>query len=157
MLYFAYGSCMDEKSFAETVGMNHFTTLGRAVLSDYTLVFNWCSQKSGTGVADIIPKPDEWMEGVLYQLDDLALPPLDRREGVHEGIYYRKRIQVKYNHQDLKVMTYSVVNKSDQEIKPSVSYLQKIYNGTKKHLSPIYLQKLVEKWEKQFGISSFRG
>ena len=153
--YFAYGSCMDEKSFQNTVGKENYEVVGAAVLKDYQMVFNAYSAKRNGGVADLVFEPGGEMEGVLYRLKPEALEPLDEREGVGIGKYKRIEVNVCYQDHLISAMTYTVVNKEQAEIKPSIEYLQLIYSGAARHLSDSYRAKLAEEWARKFGIADF--
>jgi cation transport regulator ChaC len=153
--YFAYGSCMDEDSFAQTVGSENYQVVGRSVLVDYCLVFNWYNSRNSGGVADVIPSTGEIVEGVLYQLKPEALPPLDKREGVQNGIYRRMDVILFREQKCIQALTYTVINKDPNEFAPSREYAQMIYNGARHFLSPMYRQKLLHTWETKFGLSGF--
>jgi gamma-glutamylcyclotransferase (GGCT)/AIG2-like uncharacterized protein YtfP len=150
ILYFAYGSCMDEVDFKRTV--ERYKVLGNAALQDYKLSFSLYGKSRGGGVADIIFSPEDVVEGVLYQFDSKYLPALDVREGVAEGAYQRIEINVTHQQQLIKVYTYQVVNKSDKEIKPTAEYVRLIVNGLQKHGSEAYLNSFKEKIVQQFQI-----
>jgi cation transport regulator ChaC len=153
--YFAYGSCMDEQSFAQTVGKDHYEVAGAAVLKDYQLVFSAFSKKRNGGVADLVFAPGEEVEGVLYRITPEALEPLDEREGVPSGKYKRMDVHVCFQEQLVRAMTYTIVNKEQEEIKPSKEYLQLIYNGASRFLSDAYRTRLAGEWSSKFGISDF--
>jgi cation transport regulator ChaC len=153
--YFAYGSCMDEDSFAQTVGWENYRIVGRAILVDYSLVFNWYNDRRQGGVADVIPAKGEIVEGVLYQLKPEALPPLDEREGVSRGIYRRVNIVLSWEQKCMEALTYTVVDKAPTEFVPSREYAQLIYNGAKRFLSDTYRKQLIHTWEMKFGLIDF--
>lgn len=150
--YFAYGSCMDENSFKGTVGVGNYKVMGAAKLPDHRLAFTLYSEYRQGGVADIVATQGEEVEGVLYTLHPRALPALDKREGVDVGHYRRISVRIWHQGNWITAETYTVVNKSAVEIKPSRAYLGLIYNGAVSRLSPAYRRRLVEQWSKQFGI-----
>jgi cation transport regulator ChaC len=152
ILYFAYGSCMDELSFKRTVGENGYKLMGRAVLPDFRLAFTLYSPNRMGGVADLLWSPGEKVEGILYQLNPEVLKDLDEREGVSHGRY--KRIQVNVCHQGQKkmAMTYTVVKKESKEVCPHPSYLKEIMRGAGR-LSREYQEQLRKACKERFGIS----
>jgi cation transport regulator ChaC len=151
--YFAYGSCMDERSFAGTVGYGNYQILGRAILSDYRLAFNLYSDYRKGGVADIVPDKGKVVEGILYHLRPEALVPLDEREGVAIGLYRRMNVMVSWEHKRVEAFTYTVVNKELKDLAPSKEYAQLIYNGVKRFLSDHYKEELVQTWKAKFGLT----
>jgi gamma-glutamylcyclotransferase len=153
LYYFAYGSCMDESSFAETVGKDHYQLLGRARLKGYRLAFPLYSpSRGGGGVGDVFPDPGGEMEGVLYRLKPAAWPPLDEREGVPQGTYRRMKVDVIWKGRTVRAVTYTVVNKADREFRPSPLYCRLIMNGARRHLSDAYCRRLVREWKDRFGM-----
>lgn len=152
ILYFAYGSCMDEWSFRQTVGENGYQVMGKAVLQDFRLGFTLYSANRQGGVADILWSPGEKVEGKLYRLKPEVLPYLDEREGVDQGKYKRIQVNVCYKGKKVMAMTYTVVNKEKKEVRPHPSYLEEIMRGAGK-LSEEYQEQLRMSWKERFGIS----
>lgn len=146
---------MDPSSFKLTVHPRHYKVLGMAILRDYTLAFTLNSVSRAGGVADVIPVQGDYVEGILYNLEPAALPPLDEREGVSMGLYQRQNVTVEYHNKRIEAMTYTVVKKSDIEIPPSIEYAQLIYNGAVQYLSFAYQKKLLRLLDKKFGINHF--
>jgi hypothetical protein len=129
-LYFAYGSCMSEKDLARTVKAKK---IGTATLYDYKLGFTRYSIGREGGVADIVPSPSDYVEGVLFEVPNFK--GLDKREG-HPTIYRRKRVKVLMN--EFQVFTYAytyeVLEKSiidPKEYAPSEYYKGLIFEGAK--------------------------
>ncbi|WP_274362838.1 gamma-glutamylcyclotransferase [Paenibacillus thermotolerans] len=142
-LYIAYGSCMSEASFSETVA--NYTRLGRAELEGYRVGFTKYSAKWGGGVADLLPAPGETMEGVLYLLPADEIEPLDEREGANlvPPAYRRTNISVSVDGMRLPAFSYEVADKSKREIAPSDAYMCTILDGTNV-LSGAYAVRLRE-------------
>jgi gamma-glutamylcyclotransferase len=79
MLYFAYGSNLDEAQMrARCPGA---VRAGRAVLANHALTFGGWSVRWGGAVASVKRAPGDEVEGLLYQLDGDNLGRLDRFEG----------------------------------------------------------------------------
>ncbi len=135
-LYFAYGSCMSLKDLARTVDAK---LLGPATLNDYRLAFTKYSKGRQGGVADVIPAAGDYVEGVLFEVDDFQ--ELDKREGAPK-FYQRTLVEVvPVNSNPVSVTTYTVVKKSTKDIKPSKEYLRIILDGAT-NLSAEYQEKL---------------
>jgi gamma-glutamylcyclotransferase (GGCT)/AIG2-like uncharacterized protein YtfP len=77
--YFAYGANMAAAVMAEHCP-DHIL-VGPAELSDHELAFTRRSIRTGTGVADVIPRPGSSVWGVVYELDDAEFARLDLKEG----------------------------------------------------------------------------
>lgn len=83
MLYFAYGSNMSLTQMAGRCPSSTFKGKGR--LAGY----RW--QINERGVGNIIESRDEYVEGVVYEIDQDNRRQLDRNEGVGRG-YYKAEI-----------------------------------------------------------------
>lgn len=140
-LYFAYGSCMSEASFSETV--KSFSRIGMAELKGYRVGFTKYSSKWGGGVADLLSVPGETMEGVLYLIPEAEAESLDVREGanLNPPMYRRVGVTITVDGMQLPAFTYEVVAKSEQEISPSDDYMNTILDGTD-ILSEDYVERL---------------
>jgi len=137
--YFAYGSCMNQASFADDVPI--YRVIGRAVLPNYRVAFTrWSSIRKG-GVADILPSQGSDTEGILYLIPESLLEALDAREGVGFGAYRRIEVNTIVGDQKIKAISYEVVSKAEQEFAPSATYRDTILQGTDL-LSPEYVDKL---------------
>lgn len=79
-LYFAYGSNMDKHRFLDRVGT--FRSERAAVLRNHELCFNKLASGPvvGKGYANIKPSPSSVVEGILYEIDEVGLRKLDRKE-----------------------------------------------------------------------------
>lgn len=123
MLYFAYGSNLDQEQMADRCPNARFYKF--AVMPDTRLIFTGYSQVRKGSVASITSAPQKYVEGVLYSVDESDLMSLDRYENT----------PVSYQRGMTKVITDSgevveawVYTKSEQE--PSVphdDYFSKIY------------------------------
>ena len=83
MLYFAYGSNMALSQMASRCPSSTFEGKGRL------LGYRW--QINERGVGNIIESRDDYVEGVVYRIDQDNRRQLDRNEGVGKG-YYRAEI-----------------------------------------------------------------
>ncbi len=129
--YFAYGSCMcpvDLKRSLLEETKNYL--VGKAILEGYRLGFYRKSRLRNCGVLDIVPDPNNCVEGVLYNLPWRLSDRLDLREEVPQNGYKRESIAVKTdNNHYHQVRTYVVVNKLEQEIAPNEWYAQVVLRG----------------------------
>ncbi|UGB28932.1 gamma-glutamylcyclotransferase [Metabacillus sp. B2-18] len=143
LLYFAYGSCMDNERFKlgkvdhlfkNIVGCGHATNFSLA----YTVHFQDGSR------ADMI-EADDIVEGKVYEINQEALHYLYEREGVMANIYRPAFINVEINgvlHKN--VLTFLVVNKKE-EAAPPEHYSNEILRGAKGFVSSGYYRKLENK------------
>lgn len=92
MIFFAYGSCMDEVDLRRTVG-DDATFLGVGVLDGYDIVFDVWAPVRKCRVSNIRATDDCFVEGVLWEVTDAAVAALDARE-MHPDVYRRTEIEV---------------------------------------------------------------
>lgn len=146
--YFAYGSCMSVKDLARTVKDARF--VGAAILADYELAFTKYSFGRNGGVADIVSKPSCKVEGIVFEVEDFQA--LDRREGVHIGLYTRVPVELilSQSGERINAETYTVVEKEAQEVIPSEDYMNIILDGATR-LSVEYQNELNERFKKFSG------
>lgn len=95
MLYFAYGSNLDETQMRNRCA--NARPGARAVLADHALVFGGTSKARGGAVANVLPAPGGHVDGRLYELDETDLRRLDRWEG-YPKIYDRIEKSVRNEH-----------------------------------------------------------
>ncbi len=87
VLYFAYGSNLDEGQMLERCP--GAKTMGHATLPNHALTFGGFSHKWSSAVASVRRAAGERVEGVLYRLPADDLDRLDRAEG-HPHAYLRE-------------------------------------------------------------------
>jgi len=87
VLYFAYGSNLDEGQMLERCP--GAKSMGHATLPNHALTFGGFSHKWSGSVASVRRAPGECVEGVLYRLPTADLDRLDRAEG-HPHAYVRE-------------------------------------------------------------------
>lgn len=143
--YFAYGSCMSVKDLARTV--KDAQLVGAAIVADYELAFTKYSSGRKGGVADIVSKPGCKVEGIVFEVKDFKA--LDRREGVHNGLYKRIPVQLvlAQTSETIHAETYIVVEKDADEVIPSDDYMNIILDGAT-GLSEEYQNDLKERFKK---------
>ena len=119
MLYFAYGMNTDPNQ------MDHFKAepLGRAKLLSHTFHFSVH--------ADVRPKYDSAVDGVLWEIDDNTLADLDCREGYPS--YYTRHLQpVEFNGEIVEAWCYTMCRDWRTPSPPSKGYLSMLFNGYQK-------------------------
>lgn len=92
MLYFAYGSNLDDENWSawcnhEGYDPRSIEPLGPAWLPDYELVFHYQSRLRKGGALDIRPRRGTAVAGALFRVNDWEA--LDAKEGV-SGSYYQR-------------------------------------------------------------------
>lgn len=146
-LYFAYGSCMDDRRFLAQGAAPWFQDeAGRGVLEGYRLRFA-CKLPDG-GRADLVEEGGV-AEGKLYRIGKEALQYLWRREGVEAGIYRPAFVWVGTpDGQEVEALTFFVREKSEETAPPSI-YIEEILRGAKPVVSEAYyeeLQRAAARW-----------
>jgi gamma-glutamylcyclotransferase len=134
-LYFAYASNMDERHLRAHCPTAGYVDIG--CLDGHRLAFTRRSVVSGTGVADVVPAPDDAVWGVLYELDDVDLDVLDRKEG--NGWAYargQKRIMLGADRSMRGATIYTVLAKEPNEVPPSHEYLERLLLAAQHHGLP---------------------
>lgn len=151
LLYFAYGSCMDDERF-QLAGVKHEfeRVAGCGVAKNYSLAYTRKAQDGGR--ADLIESA-EYTEGKVYHISKEALTYLYQREGVNARIYRPAFIDLTIDGKTyLNVLTFLVVDKAE-EVAPPMHYVTEILRGAKGFVSERYYQKLVGDLREKFGIN----
>lgn len=131
LYYFAYGSNMNISQMKERCP--DAEKLGKAILNGYKFIINT------RGVATIIESKGGIVEGGLYKISDKSLSSLDYYEGVRNNYYFRKDVEVNYEGEKIKAITYIATDQ--KEGKPRNGYIEKIIKGAEDFcLSKDYLQ-----------------
>lgn len=151
LLYFAYGSCMDDERF-QLAGVKHqfVRVVGCGVAKNYSLSYTRKAYDGGR--ADLIESA-EYTEGKVYHISNEALTYLYQREGVNAHIYRPAFIDITIDGKAyLNVLTFLVVDKAE-EAAPPKHYWTEILRGAKGFVSESYYQKLVGDLREKFGIN----
>jgi gamma-glutamylcyclotransferase (GGCT)/AIG2-like uncharacterized protein YtfP len=151
ILYFAYGSCMDDERFYEA-NVNHFfeNIKGCGIIQGYNMEYRHLSHDGGR--ADMV-EGHGWVEGKVYEIEQDALQYLFRREGVNSNVYRPAFIDVVING-DLfcHVLTFLVVNKKPETAPPN-HYAKEIIRGAKGFVSEEYFEKIKMDLVHKLGLS----
>jgi gamma-glutamylcyclotransferase len=127
MYYFGYGSNMAQRVMQQVCPGHH--VMGATRLDDYRLGFTRFSVTWQGGVADVVPQKGKYVWGRLYEINDMCRAALDVKESY--GVGYT-RIMVDVTHHDgtrYTAVTYSVINKSADEIPATLAYKSAILEG----------------------------
>lgn len=140
LLYFAYGSCMDDGRFRQA-GVDDFfrDVIGAGRVEGFELAFTRKAVDGGR--ADMV-EADAHVEGKVYRIPPEALRYLYRREGVNAGIYRPAFVDVEVGgvlHEDM--LTFLVIDK-EPETAPPEHYAIEILRGAKGFVSEGYYEEL---------------
>jgi gamma-glutamylcyclotransferase len=134
MLYFAYGSNMDEQRVTAANRCPDARFIFNAVLPGYRLVFS-CGGDSSTCAADAEPDPPSLIWGVVYDITDSDRRQLDAREGI-AGRPYRPKEVLVHPHGDVEqrvmVLTYATRGPEGVQHPPSREYLGYLVRGARR-------------------------
>ncbi|MFB4169132.1 gamma-glutamylcyclotransferase [Virgibacillus sp. JSM 102003] len=143
ILYFAYGSCMDDERFKLAGVDQYFVNLkGKGTLNGFEFRFSRSSHDGGK--ADLVENSQEKVEGKVYQIPHGALEYLYKREGVYANAYRPAIVSVTINKLIYPAITFIGTEKS-AETKPTELYATEIIRGGQSLLSNEYLQKIQQK------------
>ncbi|WP_218970532.1 gamma-glutamylcyclotransferase [Alkalihalobacterium alkalinitrilicum] len=141
VLYFAYGSCMDQKRIGDAGVAHHFRNmLGVGLLTNYTLRFTRKSTKDRMGRADIVEEGG-YVEGKVYNLPIRVLEEyLYGREGAPKA-YRPTFVEIEINVKKVQALTF-VVTKKEEETAPPQWYKEEILRGAEGYLTVDYISKI---------------
>jgi gamma-glutamylcyclotransferase len=141
MLYFSYGSFLDSETLMKHCPNAKY--VGKAVLPNWEVQFNFLSRTYNGGVTGIEPAAAKLVRGVLYEVTDEELLKLDKIEGIPEGIYYRQTLYVVDELcKVVKAGTYRTTNPKGP-FKPTKKYIGLMIKGAKEHaLDAQYVKEL---------------
>ena len=144
MIYFAYGSNMDETRMRKRCPSSQFMSIAR--LPGFRLAFTRYSLNNRCGSADIIKDSHGLVWGVVYKIKEEERTALDKAEGVAVHAYKPVSVEVYPEGDDtrrLKALTYVVVKKEDPHPKPSAEYKAMLVGGAKAGKLPVdYIAEL---------------
>jgi gamma-glutamylcyclotransferase (GGCT)/AIG2-like uncharacterized protein YtfP len=134
VLYFAYGSNLDEENWAawcqrEGYDAASIEPIGPAWLPDYELVFHYQSRLREGGALDLRPRPGMAIPGALFRVSDWQ--GLDAKEGVSGGYYRRLAVTALTDDgQAHSATTYTVCDaRIGNFVPPGVEYRAMVLRG----------------------------
>ncbi len=135
ILYFAYGSNMDELNMGVLCPSSR--CVGAARLDGYRLAFLRRSQKTGSGVADVVATAGHAVHGLLYELDHGDVAALDEKEGLGRA-YARESLSVTLTVDGSlhEALIYMVIAKEPAEVQPSHEYRERMLAAARRRAFP---------------------
>ena len=139
MLYFGYGSNLNQKNFDERTARKRpaqktISFKEIAYLPDYRPAYSRKTE-SGYGALDIVKEPGTVTLGGLFEVDDEVIPALEVKEGVGSNCYKKLTVTVITDSGIVNAETYEVVEKFDY-VKPCSEYVEIVRQGMKDHHFP---------------------
>ncbi|WP_010530748.1 gamma-glutamylcyclotransferase [Lentibacillus jeotgali] len=140
LLYFAYGSCMDDERFKKAGVDHHFAEVkGKGILEGFEFQFSRSTDDGGK--ADLVENKRGKVEGKVYRIPYDAIDYLYKREGVRSHSYRPAVVPVSINESIYQCLTFIGVRKS-HETPPTKRYSTEIIRGGEGYLSEDYLRSL---------------
>lgn len=142
--YFAYGSNMDEDDLnrwckRKCLPLVKFLSVSPSKLDGYKLVFNHYSVCRKAGAANIMESGDDYVCGLLIEINKDALFTIQKKEG-YPKTYDEIRVDVeKFDGAQVpSVITYKVVKSKEkpEHQPPTKEYIQLIISNAKKYNFP---------------------
>jgi len=133
MLYFAYGSNMDEQRVKAANRCPDARFIFKAILPGHRLVFT-CGTNADSCAADAVPDPDSQVWGVVYDITASDRQQLDARESVAIPPYRPKEVLVHPDgdvEQRVVVLTYGASDTADTQRAPSQECLDYLLRGAR--------------------------
>jgi gamma-glutamylcyclotransferase (GGCT)/AIG2-like uncharacterized protein YtfP len=129
VLYFAYGSNMARLHMKAHCPSAKF--VAAAKLKDHQLVFDMMARMWGGGVADVRPAKGQTVEGVLWDVAEADLKPLDEYEQCPQ-LYGRQQVEVEAGGKAQRAFAY-VGTRTAGRCAPSRKYLRLLIQGAEEH------------------------
>ena len=141
VLYFSFGSNMSEKRLLQRI---EATKIGIAVLSRHLLRFHKQGTLDGSAKCDILEtgQPEDFVLGVLYDLEESQKSILDVIEGLGSG-YDLKTVSVAIDGRQVKACTYYATS-INPELKPYHWYKKHVLEGAIENRMPEDYIKSIE-------------
>lgn len=141
MLYFAYGSNMDQATMMARCPKARFEAVAR--LDDHALVFPRSSSTRGCGVASVAPAEGRQVWGVLYTITKDDLERLDACEG-YPVAYGRRDVEVSVGGSGAPVAAFTYIAKAQVDPpRPNVGYMGLLLSGARRWgLPEAYIREL---------------
>ncbi|MFQ5598558.1 MAG: gamma-glutamylcyclotransferase family protein [Nitrospiria bacterium] len=141
MLYFAYGSNMSIKRLCARAPSARFVTVAK--LSKHILKFHKAGQ-DGSGKCDAFETGDmdDFIMGVVFEIDASEKPVLDRKEGLGQGYEVKDVVVTSRQGASLEAFTYTATN-IRWSLKPYHWYKAHVLRGAEENgLPESYIQEI---------------
>ena len=122
MLYFAYGSNLDEDQMRKRCP--HATAEHRARLREHELAFGGSSKTRGGAVANVLQSFGHEVPGLLYTIDEADLERLDRFEGAPTTYQRVERVVLDEHGKERRAQVYLKYEVDFERGAPSSAYLE---------------------------------
>jgi gamma-glutamylcyclotransferase (GGCT)/AIG2-like uncharacterized protein YtfP len=150
LLYFAYGSCMDDERFRKSQ-VDHLFKHVKGCGNAHGFSLAYTRKSTDGGRADML-EANNSVEGKVYEITKEGLSYLYRREGVLANIYRPAFIDIEMNGKTyINVLTFLVIDKSE-ETAPPEHYAREILRGAKGFVSDPYFAKLKDELANKFNM-----
>lgn len=131
--YFGYASNLKQSLFQERIGNDHPLASHVVRLMDYQLRFNH-KQPNGEGRANITPKADSHVYGIVYVINEKHLDYLLNSEPGYKMITIK--VDVLNDNQTLEAITFIDETANEEDFVPPNDYLQIIIDAAKQYKFP---------------------
>lgn len=143
MFYFAFGADMQSEALADLLG--HSVQGRRARLPSFRLAFTARSEDWEGGIADIVREEGSDVEGVVFELSPADELRMGFAEGLVEGPYRRRRVQVELEDGTEVDAVAREVARKEPHVAPSAPYLDALVSGAiEQGLSEGYIDFLMQ-------------
>jgi hypothetical protein len=154
VLYFAYGSNMNQQdldNYCKRKGRPLIDLKSKSprvcILEDYRLIFNYYSLSRMGGAANIEPAQGDYVEGVLFNINDIDKQTIDNKEGAPR-FYYEITVPVilKDGTKVKNVTTYAACeNRKTVFTAPTQEYIEVMIEGARAFgLSDLWINRIIK-------------
>jgi len=125
-LYFAYGSNKDDVNLRERLNGLGYSVFGKGILKNHILNFDKADfEHPGFGNENIIPNEKEFVEGVVFELNENAFDKLDFSMGLVSGHCCRKPVQIETEKGTIECSAYSSLKRNESGLLTTVKKVEK--------------------------------
>ncbi len=144
-LYFAYGSSLLRSQMERRIMGNKPVT--RAYLRGYRLAFMGNSVERKGPVANLLPDPNHFIPGTLYDLNEIMIQYLDRCEACEKGTYQKLDVVVeKDDGEKVNAVCYQLAKENPPFGQPNLGYQMQVKQGYKEWGLPEEVLEEALKW-----------
>jgi len=137
VLYFAYGSNMGQDDLNKRCDINRWNRIDisqgeKALLREFELKFNYFSPFRNGGVANIEPKENSFVWGILLDLTDFDFDTMCKKEGA--PVFYKPiEVEIEFNGKIVKAKTFTVTKEQrvNEHVQPTDYYHGVMLSGAK--------------------------
>ena len=134
MYHFAYGSNMNIFELKKYLCEKNFKIIGSGYLENFIFTYRTFNNRKLSAKANIEKRKNSKVYGLIIKIHKNC-SKLDKKEGVHKGLYYKhKNLYIKHCETNKKYNCFSYIMCSDKILEydnPSKKYRNKILSGAK--------------------------